>query len=54
MSMVSIIVPCYNEAAAFPIFYAEATKVLASMDADYEFTQLSHAKFPSNPCTYLL
>ena len=37
MSMVSIIVPCYNEAAAFPIFYAEATKVLASMDADYEF-----------------
>ena len=33
---VSIIVPCYNEQDALPLFYREATRVLASMDCDYE------------------
>ena len=37
MAMVSLIVPSYNEEASLPIFYVEATKILASMDADYEF-----------------
>ena len=36
MNMISIIAPCYNEEAALPIFYKEATKVLSSMEADYE------------------
>lgn len=29
---ISIVVPCYNEEEAIPIFYAEATKVFDSMD----------------------
>ncbi len=37
MPKISMIVPCYNEQEALPIFYAEATKVLATMDCDYEF-----------------
>lgn len=36
MRRITIIVPCYNEEAALPIFYKEATQVLASMDAGYE------------------
>lgn len=34
--MISIIVPCYNEQAALPIFYDEIRKVLGSMDETYE------------------
>lgn len=33
---ISIIVPCYNEQEALPIFYAETKKVLDSMEYDYE------------------
>ena len=36
MDTISIIVPCYNEEAALPIFYREATRVLASMEVGYE------------------
>ncbi len=36
MSKISIIVPCYNEQEALPIFYEEATKVLSAMSYDYE------------------
>ena len=33
---ISLIVPCYNEEEALPIFYKEATAVLTGMDCDYE------------------
>ena len=36
MEKISIIVPCYNEEAALPIFYREATRVLSSMKVSYE------------------
>ncbi len=36
MSTVSIIVPCYNESESLPIFYREATKILNSLDEEYE------------------
>ena len=32
----SLIIPCYNEEAAAPIFHREATEVLRGMDAEYE------------------
>lgn len=35
--LISIIVPCYNEQDALPIFYRETTKVLETMNCDYEF-----------------
>ena len=34
--LLSLIVPCYNEQEALPLFYREATAVLASMDCDYQ------------------
>lgn len=34
--MLSIIVPCYNEEAALPLFYREATRVLCEMGEVYE------------------
>ena len=34
--MLSIIVPCYNEQEALPLFYEEATKVLQPLGMDYE------------------
>ncbi len=34
--MISIIVPCFNEQEALPIFYEEATGVLKEMGYDYE------------------
>ena len=34
--LLSLIIPCYNEQDALPIFYREATKVLSAMDCDYE------------------
>ena len=33
---ISLIVPCYNEQEALPIFYRETKKVMESMDCDYE------------------
>ena len=33
---ISIIVPCYNEEEALPLFYDEVTKVLMRMKCDYE------------------
>lgn len=36
MRELSIIVPCYNEEAAIPLFYEEVTKVLKQMPCDYE------------------
>ena len=34
--LLSLIVPCYNEQEALPVFYRETAKVLASMDCDCE------------------
>ena len=34
--MISVIVPCYNEEEALPLFYKEATVVLSGMETDYE------------------
>ena len=34
--MISIIVPCYNEEEALPIFYQECSAVLSSMNEAYE------------------
>lgn len=33
---ISLIVPCYNEQAALPLFYEETAKVLSTLDYDYE------------------
>ena len=33
----TLIIPCYNEQDALPLFYEEATRVLSQMDCDYEF-----------------
>lgn len=37
MKKLSLIIPCYNEQEALPLFYAEATKVLKELDCAYEF-----------------
>lgn len=34
--MISLIIPCYNEQEALPIFYEETTNVLQKMAIDYE------------------
>ncbi len=34
--MISLIIPCYNEQEALPIFYREVKKVLLSMKIEYE------------------
>ena len=34
--VLSVIIPCYNEQGALPFFYKESTKVLSSMEEDYE------------------
>ena len=34
--MISIIIPCYNEQEALPIFYTEITRVLDEMHEKYE------------------
>lgn len=36
MSLISLIIPCYNEEKALPFFYDEATRVLSGMDVDCE------------------
>ena len=35
--VLSLIIPCFNEEEAIPIFYNETVKVLKGMDIDYEF-----------------
>ena len=35
--LVSLIVPCYNEQEALPLFYKEASRVLSNMNCDHEF-----------------
>lgn len=36
MSLMSLIIPCYNEEKALPLFYEEATRVVDGMDIDCE------------------
>lgn len=36
LDKISIIVPCYNEGEAVPIFYTELKKIIPELDADYE------------------
>ena len=36
MKKLSILVPCYNEQDALPIFYKEISRVLSSLDYEYE------------------
>lgn len=36
MSLMSLIIPCYNEETALPLFYEEATRVVDGMDIDCE------------------
>jgi len=36
MSLLSLIIPCYNEEQALPLFYEEATRVLSTMDVNCE------------------
>lgn len=36
MKKISIIVPCYNEEAALPLFYPVASEVLEKLPDDYE------------------
>ena len=43
---ISLIVPCYNEQEALPIFYRETKKVMQSMDCDYEMI------FVNDGCIY--
>lgn len=35
--LVSIIVPCYNEEEALPLFYEEASRIVKKLKEDYEF-----------------
>ncbi len=37
MKKISLIIPCYNEEEALPLFYLEANKVLSAMDCEYEY-----------------
>ena len=38
MPIISIVVPCYNEEEALPLFYQEATRVAGEMSGiDFEF-----------------
>ncbi|MCC8049991.1 MAG: glycosyltransferase family 2 protein [Clostridiales bacterium] len=36
MKKISLIIPCYNEQETVPLFYAETSSVLKSMDCEYE------------------
>jgi glucosyltransferase len=38
---ISVIVPCYNEEAALPIFYQEITRVFKSMNCGYELIMVN-------------
>ncbi|MBP3918123.1 MAG: glycosyltransferase family 2 protein [Clostridia bacterium] len=37
MKKISLIIPCYNEEEALPIFYKEAERVMSALDYDYEY-----------------
>lgn len=37
MKKVSLIIPCYNEQEALPIFHGEVTKVMKGLSADYDY-----------------
>ncbi len=37
MKKISLIIPCYNEQEAVPLFYAEASRIVKDMDCEYEF-----------------
>ncbi|MDO5455879.1 MAG: glycosyltransferase family 2 protein, partial [Eubacteriales bacterium] len=39
--LLSLVVPCYNEQDALPIFYREVTEVLSSMDCGYELVLIN-------------
>lgn len=34
--LLSLIIPCYNEEEALPLFYKEATKIINSLEYDTE------------------
>ncbi len=36
MKKISLIIPCYNEQESVPLFYEEVTKVMSTLDYDYE------------------
>ena len=36
MDKISIIVPCWNEEAALPIYYKEMSRIIGQMDTDFE------------------
>lgn len=36
MESIAIIVPCYNEQEALPIFYRETTKIMCTLNYDYK------------------
>ena len=36
MDKISIIVPCWNEEAALPIYYKEMSRIMGQMDAEFE------------------
>ena len=36
MKQISIIITCYNEEESIPIFYEETTKILSSINYEYE------------------
>lgn len=36
MSLISIVVPCFNEEEAIPLFYSEMLKIIKKMDVDFE------------------
>ena len=46
--LLSLIVPCYNEQDALPLFYRETISVLKNMDCDYELILINDgSKDPS-------
>ena len=36
MKKISLIIPCYNEQEALPLFYEEVTRVMGTLAYDYE------------------
>ena len=41
MESLAIIVPCYNEQEALPLFYKEATRVLEKLNYDYKLLMVN-------------
>ena len=42
MESIAIIVPCYNEQEALPIFYEETTKVMSKLNYDYKILLINY------------